>query len=406
MSLERAWRTERARLVGSLARRFGDLTLAEDAVQEAFVSASERWPIDGEPRRPGAWLHTTAYRKAISMIRRRHPLSELDEHTGSVPINAMSTGSAIDADLLGLLLACCHPALDAQARIALTLRHVSGLTVEEIAAAFVVATPTMAKRLVRARAKIKAAKIPFRPPDGQTISARINDIHTVIYVVFTEGHLASGAGTTVRTDMCEEAIWLARQIVSLQPCNDESRGLLSLLLLQHARRNTRVEPGGGLARFDEQDRSAWDHQAILEAHRLLADRTVKALGPYRVEAAIAALHGAANGPDWPRIADLYGVLARLSPSPIIDVNRAVAVGRADGPQAGLAVIEPILNDGRLDTYPHAHAAHAELLEQFGNSTAAKVAWQRGAEACVNDAQRLAMMTRARGVESGSNDRRG
>ncbi len=399
-SLERVWRSERGRIVGSLARRFGDLGLAEDALQEAFASAQQRWPVDGEPDRPGAWLQTVAYRNAIGMIRKQRSSVELEGGADAAHLAAPSGRGSVDDDLLGLLLACCHPALSSEARIALTLRHVCGLTIEEISAGFVVPDATMSKRLVRARAKIKEAKIPFSVPDDQTVRERISDIHTVIYVVFTEGHLASGTGDAVRTDLCEEAIWLARQIVELQPASDESRGLLALLLLQHARHPARLDPNGRLLRIDEQDSERWDQTAIEEAKGLLADPAVTTLGPYRVEAAIAALHSAQDGPDWARIADLYGVLSRLAPSPIVEINRSIAVGRADGPHAGLAVIEPILNSGRLDRYPHAHAAHAELLEQAGDVHSAIEAWQRGAEVSANRTQRNAMAARWQKLETG------
>lgn len=392
-SLERVWREERAPILGSLARQFGDLDLAEDSVQEAFLAAQRRWPLDGQPEKPGAWLRTVAYRKAIGMIRKQRPTVPLGSHTDASHIEALPARGSVDDDLLGLLLACCHPTLNSQARIGLTLRHVCGLTVEEISAGFLIPEATMAKRLVRARAKIKDAKIPFAVPDDQTVRARLSDIHTVIYVVFTEGHLASGGRNTVRTDLCEEAIWLARQIVGLQPASAESRGLLALLLLQHARHSTRVDPQGHLVRFDEQNRNNWDTAAIDEARSLLADPDVHALGPYRVEAAIAALHIAHDIPDWARIADLYGVLVRLAPSPIVEVNRSIAVGRADGPRAGLAIIEPILRTGRLDQYPHAHAAHAELLEHAGDIQGAIDAWQRGADTAGNNAQRSAMAAR-------------
>jgi len=400
-SFERVWRNERARIVGSLARRFGDLGLAEDALQEAFVSARERWPVEGEPQHPGAWLHTVAYRKAIGMLRRQQPTAGFDVTADLADIQAVPTRSSVDDDLLGLLLACCHPALDSHARIALTLRHVCGLTVEEIGAGFVVNDATMAKRLVRARAKIKNARIPFVVPDEQTVRDRISDIHTVIYVVFTEGHLALGEADPVRTDLCEDAIWLARQIVDLQPSIDESRGLLALLLLQNARHAGRLDPLGRLVRLDEQDRESWDTDAIEEARRLLADPELVALGPYRVEAAIAALHTVDNGPDWARVADLYGVLARLAPSPIVEVNRSIAVGRADGPHAGLAIIQPVLRSGRLDDYPHLHAAHAELLEQAGDTDGAIDAWQRGAQASRNEVQRSAMTARSQELGSGA-----
>lgn len=390
-SLERVWRSERASIVGSLARRFGDLGLAEDALQEALASAHQRWPVDGEPQRPGAWLYTVAHRNAIGMIRKQRATVGLAANP--LDLEANPSRSSIDDDVLGLLLACCHPALDSEARIALTLRHVCGLTAEEIGAGFVVPVATMSKRLVRARMKIKQARIPFVVPDGQTVRERIGDIHTVIYVVFTEGHLASGSGNAVRNDLCDEAVWLVRQIVELQPADDESRGLLALLLLQHARHSARFDSDGHLLRICEQDRARWDHGAIGEARELLADPQVSTLGPYRVEAAIAALHGADDGPDWARIADLYGVLSRLAPSPIVEINRAVAVGHADGARSGLSIIEPVLNSGRLDRYAHAHAAHAELLEHTGDEPGAIGAWQRAAEASTNETQRAAMEQR-------------
>ena len=392
-SLERVWREERARIVGSLARRFGDLGLAEDAVQEAFAEAHRTWPVDGEPQQPGAWLQTVAHRKAIGMIRKQKPTSELDGDDRLVDAEPPPGRSSVDDDFVALLLACCHPALDAAARIALTLRHVCGLTVEEIGAGFVVSESTMSKRLVRARKKIKEAGIPFVVPDPDVIRARIGDLHTVIYLVFTEGHLASGRGTVIRNDLCEEAIWLARQVVDIDPSNDESRGLLALLLLHHARHPARIDDEGGLVPLTDQNRNRWDAAALEEGRALLADPDVTTLGPYRVEAAIAALHSAADEPDWARIADLYAVLSRLAPSPIVDVNRAVAVGRSDGAHAGLALIEPILASGRLDGYPHAHAAHAELLERAGDERSAVEAWKRAAATSVNDVQRDAMTER-------------
>lgn len=399
-SLERVWRDERASIVGSLARRFGDFELAEDAVQEAFSSAHRSWPIDGEPELPAAWLQTVAHRKAIGMVRKRKPTSGLDTDDRVLDVEEARSRSPIDDDFLALLLACCHPALDSKARIALTLRHVCGLDVEEISAGFVVSESTMSKRLVRARRKIKQAGIPFVVPGGETIQARIGDIHTVIYMVFTEGHLASGQGDAVRTDLCEEAIWLARQIVDLEPENDESRGLLALLLFQHARHPARTDPDGRLIRLGDQDPRQWNVAAIQEARTLLADPDVATLGPYRVEAAIAALHSAADGPDWARIADLYAILSRLAPSPIVEINRSIAVGCADGPHAGLAIIEPILESGRLANYPHAHAAHAELLEQAGDNSGAVGAWKRAAAVSVNCVQRDAMTTRWQQLRSG------
>lgn len=395
-SLERVWRSERPRLVGSLARRFGDLDVAEDAVQEAFIAASRRWPIDGVPDRPGAWLHTVAYRKAVGVMRTRRPTTSIDDAPELVaPFGRDTT----DDDLLGLLLACCHPALNSEARVALTLRHVCGLNVDEIAAGFVVSEAAMTKRLVRARSKIRSARIPFDRPDDATIAQRIGDIHTVLYVVFTEGHLASGTSAAIRTDLCEEAIWLARQFRTMPAGDDETNGLLALFLIQHARHASRLDGHGQLVRFAEQDREAWDHGAISEARTLLADPDVEKLGPYRLEAAIGALHLADDGPDWARIADLYGVLSRMAPSPIVEVNRAVAVAEADGPRAGLAVLQAVLDHGRLDNYAHAHAVRADLLERTGDTAAAAESWHRAAALSLSPVQRAAMMDRTRNLPS-------
>jgi RNA polymerase sigma-70 factor (ECF subfamily) len=393
-AIERAWREERARIVGSLARRFGDLTIAEDATQEAFAAASIRWQVDGTPNNRGAWLQTTAYRKAIGMVRRHRPTIDIetadpvhdDELTDNIP-------HASDDDVFALVLTCCHPALATEARIALTLRHVCGLDVAEIAAAFVVPEPTMAKRLVRAREKIRRAGITFDAPTDAILDERLDDVRAVIYLVFNEGYLSSDDTAPVRIDLCEEAIWLARHLRSLRP-DDETTGLLALLLLQHARRDARVDQLGDLVPFSDQDRSRWDHHAIAEARRLLADGGSPTLGPYRVEAAIALLHVTGDAPDWPRIADLYGILGRIAPSPIVTVHRALATGMSDGPEAGLAVLDPVLADGRLDRYVPLHAVHAELLERSGERQGARAAWRRAAALSDSPSQRAAMSNRA------------
>lgn len=395
--MEQVWRDERARIVASVARRFCDLTLAEDAVQEAFAAASARWPVDGTPERPGAWLQVTSYRKAVSLMRKRPATIGLDQDiadtAGQVTGDSM-IGQSLDQDLFGLMFTCCHPSLRREARVALTLRHVCGLTNHEIASAFVISEPTMAKRLVRARRKIKDAGISFDPPDKQALLDRIPDVHTVIYVVFTEGHLSSATGQTVRGDLCDEAIWLTRQLLRLQPTDAETRGLLALLLIQHARTNARQQHDGHLITLPDQDRARWDDRAIAEARQLLGRTGSDAVGPYQVEAAIALLHVVADHPNWRQIAGLYDVLSRLAPSPIVDVNRALAVGRAAGPHAGLAIIEPVVAEGRLDTYPSAYAVHADLLEKVGHIEAARAAWQRGAETAKAPAQRQAMLGHA------------
>jgi RNA polymerase sigma-70 factor (ECF subfamily) len=396
--LERAFREERAQVVAGLARRLGDLQLAEDAVSEAFAVATVTWPSAGVPDRPGAWLTTTAWRKALDALRRDRstPGAAVD-----VPVPAAPEPGLHDEDaLLQLVLTCCHPALAIEARVALTLRHVAGLSVAEIAAGFLVPEETMAKRLVRARTKIRQTAISFELPGTDGLAERVSSVQAVLYLVFTEGHLASGDGPAVRTDLCEEAIWLARQLRRLLPDDAETTGLLALMLLQHSRADARHDEDGHLVSFAEQDRARWDRQAITEARALLATTGRRPVGPYQVQAAIAALHAAATSAEdvnWSRIADLYGLLDRLAPSPVVTVNRAVAVGRADGPRAALALLAPVLADGRLDGYPPLHAAHADLLERAGDHEAAESAWRRAAGSARNPSEQAALARRAAGT---------
>lgn len=390
--IEEVWREERAGIVASLARRFSDLELAEDAVQDAFIAATTRWPADGIPNRPGAWITTTAYRKAVGTIRKRRPAVDLTDQLESEA--TFVEGSDLDRDLFGLLLACCHPSLTRDARVALTLRHVCGLADQEIAAHLLVTEAAMTKRLVRARRKIKDAAISFSPPASDDLNERLDDVHTVIYVVFTEGHLATSPKHTLRGDLCDEAIWLARQVVRLRPRCADSTALLALLLVQHSRHQSRENLNGELVRFDEQDRTQWDHDAISEAQDLLGAVEPTTLGRYQLEAAISLLHVVDDKPNWPRIADLYGVLSRLAPSPIIEINRAIAVGNADGAHAGLAIITPIIDSGILANNSSAHAAHAQLLEQAGQRRAASTAWTLGAAATKNLAQQRVMKKHA------------
>jgi RNA polymerase sigma-70 factor (ECF subfamily) len=393
--LERAFREERAAVVAAVARRAGDLGLAEDATQEAFAAAAARWPVDGVPERPGAWLTTTAWRKAIDVLRRERRVTPRDEVR--MPEIAMpeATVGAVDDDVLALLLACCHPALASEAQVALTLRHVAGLTTREIAAAFLVPESTMAKRLVRARTKIRDAGIRFEVPPPQDLGDRLAEVQAVVYLVFTEGYLASGEGPAVRADLCEEAVWLARRLHRLVPRDTETTALLALLLLQHARAGAR-EDGGALVPFGDQDPARWDPAAVQEARTLLAATTGDSPGPYAVQAGIALLHATAPAPDrvdWVRVARLYGVLARRDPSPVIEVNRAVAVGRADGARAGLALLSPLLGDPRLAGYAPLLAAHADLLEAAGDPAAAH-AWRTAAGAAPAGPQRDQLLRRA------------
>lgn len=392
--LERAFREERAQVVATLARRLGDLQLAEDAVSEAFAAAAATWPSAGVPDRPGAWLTTTAWRKAIDVQRRDRSAPGTVE---AVVPAAAEPGLHEEDAVLQLVLACCHPALSMEARVALTLRHVAGLSVAEIAAGFLVPEDTMAKRLVRARTKIRQTAISFDLPDPENLAERLSSVLAVLYLVFTEGHLASGEGPAVRPDLCDEAVWLARQLHRLLPGDGETTGLLALMLLQHSRAAARHDDAGRLVPFAEQDRARWDTAAIAEARALLAATGHAPLGPYQVQAAIAALHAAASGADdvhWAGVADLYGLLERLAPSPVVTVNRAVAVGRADGPRAALALLGPVLADGRLAGYAPLHAAHADLLARSGDERGAAAAWRLAAELTRNPAERAALRRRA------------
>lgn len=399
--VERAWREDRATVLACVARRVGDLQLAEDAVQEAFAAATRRWPVDGTPDRPGAWLMTTAWRKSLDVLRRERPV-QLSAIEAASRVPQPPAGAAAD-DVLVLVLTCCHPALSVEARVALTLRHVAGLSSRQIAAAFLVSEATMDKRLVRARAKIKATGIRFRPPDPAHLAERLTGVRAVIYLIFTEGHLASGEGPAVREDLCSEAVWLAGQVHRLAPADPENTGLLALLLLHAARLGARHDDLGRLVPLGEQDRGRWDAEAITRARVLLGTTGGGPLGPYQVQAAIALLHASAaeiGRPDWARIADLYAVLSRLAPSPVVEINRAVAVGHAHGAAAGLAVLVPVVASGRLDTYPALHAAHADLLERSATPDGAAAAWIRAARATTNPAQQTELFRRAAAASEG------
>ena len=393
--LERAFREERAQVVATLARRLGDLQLAEDATSEAFAAAAATWPSAGVPDRPGAWLTTTAWRKALDVLRRER--STPDDRVDAAVPPPPEPGLHGEDDLLQLVLTCCHPALAIDARVALTLRHVAGLSVPEIAAGLLVAEETMAKRLVRARTKIRQSRISFELPGPEALDERLASVQAVLYLVFTEGHLASGDGPAVRVELCDEAVWLARQVHRLLPDDGETTGLLALMLLQHSRAGARHDDAGRLVPFAEQDRSRWDLRAVAEARELLATTGRRPVGQYQIQAAIAALHAAAPTAEeinWSRIADLYGLLARVTPSPVVTVNRAVAVGRADGPRAGIALLLPVLDESRLAGYAPLHAAYADLLERAGDDAGATAAWRRAAELSRNPAEQAALERRA------------
>jgi RNA polymerase sigma-70 factor (ECF subfamily) len=403
---EAAFRAERAAVLATLIRQVGDFQLAEDALQDAFAEAIVGWERDGVPARPGAWITTAARRRAIDRLRRERVLAD---RIGRLQVLAerASTGgdedeepapSAVADDRLRLIFTCCHPALAMEARIALTLRSLGGLTTAEIARAFLVAEPAMAQRLVRAKRKIAAAGIPYRvPPDGE-LPDRLAGVLAVVYLVFNEGWSASGGDRLVRGELCAEAIRLGRLLVRLMPDDPEVAGLLALMLLHDARRAARVDEHGELVLLDDQDRSLWDEGRIREGERLL-DGAVRRRrpGPYQLQAAIAALHATAPAPeltDYAQIAELYSELARRTPSPVIEVNRAVAFGRAGRPAGGLALLAPLLADGALARYAPLHAAHGDLLERCGDAAGAARAYATAAGCADNAVARAELLRRA------------
>lgn len=389
-------------MVAGLARRFGDLDLAEDAASDAFVAAVERWPRDGLPPNPGAWLTTTATRKAIDRLRReshrdlKHQAAQM--LTGDSPPEA--TGPVED-DRLRLVFVCCHPALAMEARVALTLRLLGGLTVSQIAHAFLVPETTMAQRITRAKAKIKAAHVPYRMPSATDIRERLAGVLAVIYLIFNEGYLASAGDDPVRADLSDEAIRLARLLRSLLPDEGEVAGLLALMLLADARRTARVSHAGELVTLDEQDRGAWNRTLIIEGHTLVRERIAAVAagaeppGRYQLLAAINAVHTdapSARDTDWSQIVALYDRLIRLDPSPIVRLNRAIAVAEVDGPDVALAEIDR-LSDA-LDGYHAFHAARADLLRRVGRSRESRTAYDRAIQLAGNPAER-AYLTRRR-----------
>lgn len=401
LTLEHAFREEWGAVVATLARRLGDLQAAEDAAAEAFAAAAAAWTKDGVPPNPGGWLTVTAWRKAVDAHRARraaavdpHVLGEIAPGEATVETQSLDAGRLGD-DRLGLIFACCHPALALEVRVAMTLRYVAGLTTKEIAAAFLVPEPTLAQRLVRAKRKIKDAGIRFEVPSRLT--ERLRSVRTVVYLVFNEGFTATSGAGLIRDDLCDEAIWLGRLLHRLLPADTETAGLLALMLLHHARAAARLDDDGRPVLLAEQDRSRWDRALIAEGTRILDGALARREpGPYQLQAAIAALHAQAasfDETDWPQIALLYGALARLDPSPVVEVNRAVAVGMADGPLAGLAVLEPVLAAGSLDGYSPLHAAHADLLGKAGYPERARGAWRRAAETSASPALREELLRR-------------
>jgi RNA polymerase sigma-70 factor (ECF subfamily) len=401
-AVTRAHHEQWARVVAALTRRFGDLDIAEEAAAEAFATAVERWPADGVPPNPGAWLTTTANRKAIDRIRRENKRDDKHKEAqmvyDSTPPEPLG---AIDDDRLRLIFTCCHPALAAEARLALTLRMVGGLTVAEIARAFLVAESAMGQRITRAKAKIKAARVPYRVPSGEDLPARVAGVLTVLFLVFNEGYLATGPGTDpVRHDLTAEAIRLTRLIRALLPEDGEVAGLLALMLLIEARRPARVSASGELVALDEQDRSAWEETLIAEGHQLVRERLAAAAagvapGRYQILAAINAVHTSARDirdTDWSQVLALYDQLVRLDPSPVIALNRAIALAELDGPEVALAAIDRL--EHKLAGYHPYHATRADLLRRLGRGRESRAAYDTAISLAGNTAE-TAYLTRRR-----------
>jgi RNA polymerase sigma-70 factor, ECF subfamily len=404
-AIARAFRDERAIVLATLIRQAGDFQLAEDAVQDAFEAAVTAWRRDGVPANPGAWITTAARRRAIDRLRRDRSvtdraerlaeLTRLDAQPEEEP--SMDDESTIIDDRLRLIFTCCHPALEMPARVALTLRALGGLTTGEIARAFLVAEPTMGKRIVRAKRKIADAHIPYRVPADEELPDRLRGVLRVVYLIFNEGYVATEGDRLVRDELCDEAIRLGELLTRLMPDDAEVWGLLALMLLHDARRAARVDPSGRYLALDDQDRSLWDQDRIGEGlARLERAVRLRRPGEYQLQAAITALQiqaPDAEGTDWVQIAELYGALGTLNPSPVIELNRAVAVGLASGPAAGLALLEPLLGNSALERYQPLHAAHAELLSRAGDAEGAARAYERALALTANAVERAELERR-------------
>ncbi|MEV6635999.1 RNA polymerase sigma factor [Actinoplanes sp. NPDC051470] len=386
-------------MVATLTRRFGDLDIAEEAAAEAFTTAVERWPADGVPPNPAAWLNTTANRKAIDRIRRENKRDDKQKEATMLSVDdpPEPTG-AIEDERLRLIFTCCHPALAPESRVALTLRMLGGLTVAEIARAFLVQETAMGRRITRAKDKIKAAGIPYRVPAAEDLPSRVSGVLTVLFLIFNEGYLATGPGTDpVRHDLTAEAIRLTRLIRGLLPGDGEVAGLLALMLLTEARRTARVSAGGELVTLADQDRGAWDTALIAEGHRLVRERLASGVAPgrYQILAAINAVHTSARDvrdTDWSQVVALYDQLVVLDPSPVVALNRAIAVAELDGPDVALAAIDRL--GDRLSGYHAYHAARAELLRRLGRGGDARSAYDKAIDLAGNTAE-TAYLTRRR-----------
>jgi RNA polymerase sigma-70 factor (ECF subfamily) len=418
VAIARAFREEGPAILATLIRQVGDFGLAEDALQDAFAAAVATWPRDGVPDRPGAWITTTARHRAIDRLRRERGMADRVERLAALarrdtdtvsasaaadPLAAIddADGDAIGDDRLRLIFTCCHPALALEARVALTVKSLGGLSTAELARAFLTTEAAMYQRLVRAKRKIAAAGIPYRIPPPELLPARTAGVCATIYLIFNEGYAAAEGDRLVRGELCSEAIRLGRLLANLVPGDPEVSGLLALMLLQDSRREARTDDGGAYVALDRQDRTQWDRGRIAEGTRALDHAiALRRPGPYQLQAAVAALHAtavSADATDWVEIAALYAELDRRAPSPVIRVNRAAALAFAGSPEAGLELVRPLLSDARLERYAPLHAAHAELLRRTGAGDAAAAAYDRAIDATANAVERAELERRRAAV---------
>ena len=411
--IEAVWRIESPKLIAGLTRMVRDVGLAEDLAQDALVVALERWPESGVPEKPGAWLMATAKHRALDLLRRRklvyrkHEALE-NELAARIEAAAPDFDEAIDDevgdDLLRLVFIACHPVLPREGRVALTLRLLGGLTTAEIARAFLVPEPTVAQRIVRAKRTLAEARVPFEVPRGAELASRLSSVLEVIYLIFNEGYTATSGESWARPELCEDALRFGRILAELLPGEPEVHGLVSLIEIQASRLRARVGPGGEPVLLMDQDRSRWDHVLVGRGLEALAraEAVGGALGPYRMQAAIAACHARAREPgetDWPRIAALYDALAQLTPSPVVELNRGVAVGMAFGPAAGLEIVDGLLAVEALDGYHLLPAVRGDLLVKLGRFDEARAELLRAASMTQNERERRLLLDRAAGLSS-------